>query len=415
MPSVSVGQRVKKKGEPWRVLWRDATGKQRQKTFTRKGDADSFADELRRELRGGSYIDPAARRTLFGTQYDAWRSRRHAVRSAAEDSLASNHVLPRWKDVALEDITHESLQSWVNDLRTRPRVVGRDDRGHDVLGDPYAWATVRDCRQLVRDVLSDAVLTKRLGENVAEGVTVPNRPHRDITSDDVLSPEEVAALVAEAPARWAAFLLCCSWLGWRLSEGLRITRGDLRLDLGRVTIRGTKSRAAVRVVPLPEPIVDALREHLRHHVRDQRASALLWPGDVEDPFTVADRSVVRRVLQRSLKKAELHERGIDYRQLRHTAASLMLAAGVTPLDVSYRLGHADIATTLRIYTHLMPPVTQAGTDALTALMRGGAPKEIIVTYRCHRCGEEFAGPEGTEVAEAFEDHLNGHREADADL
>jgi integrase len=414
MPSVSVGQRVKKKGEPWRVLWRDKTNKQRQKTFGLKGQADAFAEDLRRELRAGSYIDPSARRTLFQVQYDAWRALRHAVRSAAEDSLASNHVLPRWGKVALEDITHDGLQGWVNDLRTRPRVVGRDENGDDVLGDPYAWATVRDCRQLVRDVLGDAVRNKKIHENVAEGVTVPNRPHRDITSDDVLSPAEVDALVAAAPERWAPFLLCCAWLGWRLSEGLRITRGDLRLDTKRVTIRGTKNRAAIRVVPLPDPIVDALRKHLREHVRDQRSGALLWPGDVSDPFTVADRSVVRRVLQRSLRNAELQHRGIDFRQLRHTSASLMLSAGVHPLDVSYRLGHSEYATTVQIYTHLMPPVTQAGTDAMTSLMRGDDPKEPTVIYTCPRCGEEFIGPQDSPAADAFADHLLQHREQDGD-
>lgn len=371
MPSVSVGQRVKRKGEPWRVLWRDQRNKQRQKTFRLKGDADAFADELRKELRTGTHIDPKAGRTLFRTQYDAWRSRRHAVRSPAEDSLATNHVLPRWGDIALEDISHDAIQEWVNDLRTRPRVIGRDENGDDILGEPYAWATVRDCRQLVRDVLADAMRKPaKLHENAAEGVTVPNRPVRDITSDDVLSPDEVAVLVDSAPERWASFLLCCSWLGWRLSEGLRVTRGDVRLDLGRVTIRGTKNRAALRVVPLPEPIVEALREHLRLHVRDQRPAALLWPGSVDEPFVVADRSVVRRILQRALRAAGLEHRGIDFRQLRHTAASLMLEAGVHPLDVSYRLGHSDYSTTTRIYTHLMPPVTQAGTAAMERLMRG---------------------------------------------
>lgn len=370
MPSVSVSQRVKKKGEPWRVLWRDQQGRQRQKTFVRKSDADAYADDLRRDLRVGVYIDPTARRTKFRAQYDQWRSQRVAVRSAAEDSLAENHVLPRWGDVAIDDITHDALQQWVNDLRTRPRVLRLDDDGNEVLGDPYAWATVRDCRQLVRDVLGHAVRNRKLPENVAEDITVPNRPQRDITSDDVLSPAEVASLVDEVPDRWRTYVLCCAWLGWRMSEGLAITRGDLRLDLAKVTIRGTKTKAATRVVPLPDPIVDALRAHLRDHVRDQRASALLWPGDPENPFARADRSVVRRILQKALRKARLSDRGIDYRQLRHTAASLMLAAGVHPLDVSYRLGHSEYATTAKIYTHLMPPVMQAGTDAMTRLMLG---------------------------------------------
>ncbi|WP_366516634.1 tyrosine-type recombinase/integrase [uncultured Corynebacterium sp.] len=40
--------------------------------------------------------------------------------------------------------------------------------------------------------------------------------------------------------------------------------------------------------------------------------------------------------------------------LRHTAASLMLSRGCTVLQVQRQLGHADVATTLRIYSHLMP-------------------------------------------------------------
>ncbi|WP_041230658.1 tyrosine-type recombinase/integrase [Deinococcus peraridilitoris] len=38
--------------------------------------------------------------------------------------------------------------------------------------------------------------------------------------------------------------------------------------------------------------------------------------------------------------------------MRHTAASLMIRRGIPPKTMSERLGHADVAFTLRTYTHL---------------------------------------------------------------
>lgn len=45
-------------------------------------------------------------------------------------------------------------------------------------------------------------------------------------------------------------------------------------------------------------------------------------------------------------------RRIRFHDLRHTAASLMIVRGIPPKTVSERLGHADVAFTLRVYTHL---------------------------------------------------------------
>lgn len=48
--------------------------------------------------------------------------------------------------------------------------------------------------------------------------------------------------------------------------------------------------------------------------------------------------------------------GVDIRlhDLRHTCASLLIQAGATPVEVQRILGHSTPATTLNLYTHLMP-------------------------------------------------------------
>lgn len=60
-------------------------------------------------------------------------------------------------------------------------------------------------------------------------------------------------------------------------------------------------------------------------------------------------------------------RGITFHSLRHTHASWLIAAGCDLKTLSERMGHADEATTLRIYGHLMP-----GRDAEAARIFGEA-------------------------------------------
>ena len=54
--------------------------------------------------------------------------------------------------------------------------------------------------------------------------------------------------------------------------------------------------------------------------------------------------------------------------LRHTHASLMLAAGVHPKVVSERLGHSSISVTMDIYSHVLPGLQEDAVDRLEKLL-----------------------------------------------
>jgi integrase len=62
--------------------------------------------------------------------------------------------------------------------------------------------------------------------------------------------------------------------------------------------------------------------------------------------TALDESNVRKAFNRVLDAAELHRRGPH--QMRHTFASLLLAAGEPITYVSHQLGHRDPSITLRV-------------------------------------------------------------------
>jgi integrase len=61
-----------------------------------------------------------------------------------------------------------------------------------------------------------------------------------------------------------------------------------------------------------------------------------------------------RAFTKAVKKAGLDH--LTIHGLRHTHATMLLEAGINPKVVSERLGHASIATTMDIYSHVLPDI-----------------------------------------------------------
>ena len=82
-------------------------------------------------------------------------------------------------------------------------------------------------------------------------------------------------------------------------------------------------------------------------------SPFLFPGNVPDkPLQDIKRSWKRICEQAKLKDVRLHD-------LRHTHATLMMEQGTNPKVVSERLGHASVAITLDVYSHVLPGMQEA--------------------------------------------------------
>jgi integrase len=62
---------------------------------------------------------------------------------------------------------------------------------------------------------------------------------------------------------------------------------------------------------------------------------------------------------------------INLHSLRHTSATLELAAGTPIKIVSERLGHKDILTTMRIYQHISVDLQRSASDAMDERLFGG--------------------------------------------
>lgn len=72
---------------------------------------------------------------------------------------------------------------------------------------------------------------------------------------------------------------------------------------------------------------------------------------------------------------------LKFRTLRHTYASLCVAAGIPPLQLSRFMGHAKVTTTLAIYTHLFNDDRSEAMDALEAMSGPVAPNVVPLRRR----------------------------------
>ena len=130
--------------------------------------------------------------------------------------------------------------------------------------------------------------------------------------------------------------------------------GKATVSSVRARIQTPKTDASRRTVVFSPGTMSKLKEHQAQQRREQAAAVEAWQGQgfvfaselggPTDPRTLYGwfRTLVKVA---GLPPIRIHD-------LRHTAASLMIRQGISPKTVSDRLGHSDVAFTLRVYAHL---------------------------------------------------------------
>jgi integrase len=112
-------------------------------------------------------------------------------------------------------------------------------------------------------------------------------------------------------------------------------------------------------------------------IGDVAAADLIFVNSSGNPLN--ERNLVQRNFQVILERAKLpHIRLYD---LRHTAATLALGAGVPAKVVSEQLGHASVAFTLDTYSHVLPHMQEAAAARVEALLFEPSPKKQVARKR----------------------------------
>jgi integrase len=279
----------------------------------------------------------------------------------------------------------------VRDLRPSDVTRMLRDMEHPTEERPNGYS--QNSRRLARSVLRRALRWAEVEGIVPRNVAALSNPVRvERPEGRTMTPDQARVfLEAIASDRLEALYLVALSLGLRVSELLAIGWDDLDLEPAHgtrptITIRrglkrirghglvidGVKTKTSRRTIHLPDVAADSLRAHRRRQLAERLAYAEEWPPrplGVDLVFrtvtgTALDPSNVAHSLTAITKAAGLGH--WHPHELRHSAASLLLAQGVPLKVVSDILGHSSINVTADIYAHILAP---AKDDAAAAMDR----------------------------------------------
>lgn len=235
------------------------------------------------------------------------------------------------------------------------QIIAPQDRGHK----PLAHSMARECLVLVRRICRYAAHL-RLMRFVEIQIKLPKQPTK---APIVLNQEDqkrVINYVRLDPKPRKVGVLLMMQMGLRIGEVCGLQWGDFDLLSGTLSVKRTvkraylgkknskvliqspKTQSSIRKIPIPQSILQTLKQASTGH----RADEWFLSGKVEKPV---EPRCYRKSLRGYLRRAKVPT--VHPHALRHTFATTCLQAGCNVKTLSELLGHSNSDITLKHYVH----------------------------------------------------------------
>jgi integrase len=360
--------------------------------FETEEEAKAARDEARVRARRGGYVN---RSTSTVAGYLAEWLETHASTVKPKTLAGYRHdiehyIVPRIGRMRLQALRPAVISKLYRDLAEHG---GRDGR-------PLSALTVAHIHRTLRKALADAVeIEQLLAVNPAERSKRPR--HHGTEPGRVWTTEQLDHFLAVARThRLFAFYRLAAYTGARRGELLYLRWQAVDLDAAEITfggstavvrghrVEGTTKGGRSRVVSLDSETVAMLREHQRQQEEERLSAHSAWTdsgglvfinrwGEPLNPDTVS--ALMSKLISKyneavanpdqALPHARLHD-------LRHLHATTLLLAGVPVHVVAARLGHADPAVTLRIYSHVLREHTLGVGDVFAQAVKAAVSRSV---------------------------------------
>ncbi len=283
-------------------------------------------------------------------------------------SIIRHHIVPALGHIAVQKLTAEKVQAFY---------AGKQQEGS-------AAGTIGLIHSVLHKALENAVKWGLVSRNVTKLVTKPRMERYEGT---VLTVEQAKRLLDVAQgSRLESLLVVALATGMRRGELLALHWDDVDLKKGVVYVRRTmshitghsyvesepKTRAGRRKIVLPDVAIEAFRKHQEAQDQMRAKVGVKWQergivfcnysGGFFNPTQMAFE------FKKLLKLAGLPD--MRFHDLRHSAATFLLAAGVHPKVVQERMGHSSIVMTMNIYSHVLPSMQQEAADRIDDIFKG---------------------------------------------
>ena len=359
-----------------------ATGKRRQKWVSgfelERDAAKAMRDYIARVERGDTVSDSAD--TVAAYLTDQWLpSRRSRVKEstwAGYKDAVDGRIIPAIGGLPLGRVTPKHIAKLYD---TWLESGSRDER----RGPGLSPKTVRNTGLVLKKAFGDAVRLGLLTRNPAEYVEMPRVERKEMKTWSNEDARRFIAFIRDD--RLAALWILMLTSGMRRGEVLGLRWADIDIVAGRLAVRralvsvgykvswsSPKTAKSARVIAL-DPATCAVLE--AHRTRQDDEKAIVGDGYNDDDLVFAEPDgsflhpdYVSQRFGRLVKNAGLPM--IRPHDTRHTAATLLLEAGIPVKVVSERLGHSTTSITADIYQHVAPHMQEEAANKLGAMLLG---------------------------------------------
>ncbi|MFG2219557.1 tyrosine-type recombinase/integrase [Streptomyces sp. NPDC048685] len=356
-----------------RYIGPDGTEKSQSFPDGQKRLAEKWLSKTKADMDSGQYIDPRASRTTFRQYAEKWLAAQGGdpnTRASMESQLRL-HALPYIGSRPLGSFQPEHVREWLAKLK------------ENGIRGPYARTIYANARAVLSAAVDDGYL--RRNPCSARTVKAPAVERKRVVPWSV---PRVFAVRAALPERYQAMVDLGAGCGLRQGEILGVAVDALSLDgdvlhvVQQLKLSRSKPVFAppkggkLRDVPLPAPVADALRAHMKQFPPvdvtlpwgtpdgPKVTKSLVFTGPMGNhvwrtslneeawkPALVAA-GVIPEPETKEARFAAAREHGMH--ALRHFYASVLLDAGENIKALAEYLGHSDPGLTLRVYAHLLP-------------------------------------------------------------
>jgi integrase len=362
---------IRPKGRGWQIRYRkDGQRKYEQVTGTFK-----LAEKVLRErlvaIEKGEYV--GKKKLTVGVYLQSWLETYATTNCSAKTVQGYRQSINCYTE-PIAGITLQKLDA----THIQPIYAGMIKRG-------LSNRTVDALHKALNIALNTAVKQGTLKRNILDSVIAPKVVKKEIEVWDAETRAKAITVLKES--QYGDFYQLGLMTGMRRGElaGLKWANVNLANQqlqvvntLQRITGQGLlngqpKTERSRRSIALSADTVALLHKIRGRQITDQIEVSDAWT-DSGYVFTDAsgmpvDPNLATRAFKKVLATAGLPK--LTIHGLRHTHATILLEQGVNPKVVSERLGHASVATTMDIYSHVLPDMQEKAALAIDAAL---APK-----------------------------------------
>ena len=422
---------IKQRGDSYSIrvcVGRDVYGKQIWKTTTftpppgltpkkRQKAVEVFAVEFEQKCRNGKLLD-GEKITLkdFIERWRAEKAEQELQASTLEryDNVIKDFILPALGHLKLTEIKPHAVNKFLVDLT-------RDGSRHDGKPGGYGKSTITKISAVLSSILQTAVMWEVIERNPCDPVRV--KAEDTATKIKFFTPQQTAIFLdyiehpftvhikghnrlddtgkqytvgnytttKELPEQIKVLFTLAVYTGLRKGEILALTWDDVDFENNTVAVtkaaavvnnqqivKVPKTRNSYRKISIPHSVTEKLRKLRLEQTRYRLSVGDYWQGE-NWIFTQGNGKMMSyytpcHALHDTIdrynagKPEEEKLPVIPFHGLRHTKATLQLAAGYDARTVSSIMGHGDTRTTLDIYCHSLQKAEQQAAEDMERLI-----------------------------------------------